>query len=229
MLPLFDNLRNVTLAAVMVRMLLAVLCGGLIGVERTYKRRPAGFRTHILICLGASMTTLTSQYLYLNMHYFTDMARLGAQVIAGIGFIGAGTIIVTKRHRVKGLTTAAGLWLTAIIGLCCGAGFYEGAIMATLLDLIAELWFSKLEYRMLADSREITLYVGYQAKESLDALVRYFQTVNVRITDMEITRNNDEQKTPCVVLTLQMNPTVSLDGVIRGIYHLPGISSVEEL
>ena len=73
------------------------------------------------------------------------------------------------------------------------------------------------------------LYVGYQAKESLDALVRYFQTVNVRITDMEITRNNDEQKNPCVVLTLQMNPTVSLDGVIRGIYHLPGISSVEEL
>ena len=76
MLPLFDNLRNVTLAAVMVRMLLAVLCGGLIGVERTYKRRPAGFRTHILICLGASMTTLTSQYLFLNLHYYTDMARL---------------------------------------------------------------------------------------------------------------------------------------------------------
>ena len=97
MLPLFDNLRNVTLAAVMVRMLLAVLCGGLIGVERTYKRRPAGFRTHILICLGASMTTLTSQYLFLNLHYYTDMARLGAQVVAGIGFIGAGTIVVTRQ------------------------------------------------------------------------------------------------------------------------------------
>ena len=94
-------------------MLLAVVCGGIIGIEREFKRRPAGFRTHILICLGAAMTTLTSQYLYLCMGQYTDMARLGAQVVAGIGFIGAGTIIVTRRQRVKGLTTAAGLWAAA--------------------------------------------------------------------------------------------------------------------
>lgn len=229
MLHFLDPFRDFTLTSVAIRMLLTVICGGLIGIERAFKRRSAGFRTHILICLGAAMATMTSLYLVLVMHYYTDLGRLGAQVIAGIGFIGAGTIIVTKRHRVKGLTTAAGLWVTAIIGLCCGAGFYEGAITATLLDLIAELWLSKLEYRMLADSREITLYVGYKEKESLDSLVRYFQTVNVRITDMEITRNNDAEKSPCVVLTLQMNPTVSLDGVVRGIYRLPGISSVEEL
>ena len=92
MLPIFDGLRDVTLASVTTRMLLAVLCGGLIGIERAYKRRPAGFRTHILICLGAAITTLTSQFLYLNLHYYTDMARLGAQVVAGIGFIGAGSI-----------------------------------------------------------------------------------------------------------------------------------------
>ena len=96
MLPIFDGLRDVTLASVTTRMLLAVLCGGLIGIERAYKRRPAGFRTHILICLGAAITTLTSQFLYLNLHYYTDMARLGAQVVAGIGFIGAGTIVVTR-------------------------------------------------------------------------------------------------------------------------------------
>ena len=76
MLSIFDGLRDVTLLSITVRMLLAVICGGIIGIEREYKRRPAGFRTHILICLGAAMTTLTSQYLYLNMHYFTDMARL---------------------------------------------------------------------------------------------------------------------------------------------------------
>ena len=77
MLPIFDGLRDVTLASVTTRMLLAVLCGGLIGIERAYKRRPAGFRTHILICLGAAITTLTSQFLYLNLHYYTDMAPLG--------------------------------------------------------------------------------------------------------------------------------------------------------
>ena len=127
MLSVFDGLRDVTTLSVFVRLACALICGGIIGIERSYKRRPAGFRTHILICIGAAITTLTSQYLYLNMHYFTDMARLGAQVVAGIGFIGAGTIIVTKRQRVKGLTTAAGLWTSAIIGLTFGGGFYEGA------------------------------------------------------------------------------------------------------
>ena len=96
MLSCLDPLRELTLLSVTVRMVLASLCGGLIGVEREYKRRPAGFRTHILICLGAAMTTLTSQYLCMA-HYYTDAARLGAQVIAGVGFIGAGTIIVTRR------------------------------------------------------------------------------------------------------------------------------------
>ena len=126
MLPIFDGLRDVTMASITLRMVLATICGGIIGVEREYKRRPAGFRTHILICLGAAMTTLTSQYLCMA-HYYTDAARLGAQVIAGVGFIGAGTIIVTRRQRVKGLTTAAGLWASAIVGLSIGAGFYEGA------------------------------------------------------------------------------------------------------
>ena len=78
MLSIFDSLRDVNMVSVTVRMVLAVLCGGIIGIEREYKRRPAGFRTHILICLGAAMTTLTSQFLYLELHYYTDMARLGA-------------------------------------------------------------------------------------------------------------------------------------------------------
>ena len=117
MLTFFDFIRDMTVPAVAIRVVISVICGGVIGLEREYKRRPAGFRTHILICLGAAMTTLTGQFLVLVMHSNTDMSRLGAQVVAGIGFIGAGCIIVTKRRRVKGLTTAAGLWATAIVGL----------------------------------------------------------------------------------------------------------------
>lgn len=117
MLHCFDPIRTLSFWAILVRLTLAVICGGVIGAERETKRRPAGFRTHILICLGAAITTLTSQYLLLSLHLFTDVARLGAQVISGIGFIGAGTIIVTRDKRVKGLTTAAGLWAAAIIGL----------------------------------------------------------------------------------------------------------------
>lgn len=108
------------------RMLIASVCGGVIGMERSYKGHSAGFRTHILICLGASITTLTSQYLVTDLHYYTDIARLGAQVIAGIGFIGAGTIIVSRSKKIHGLTTAAGMWTTAVIGLASGAGFILG-------------------------------------------------------------------------------------------------------
>ena len=133
MLSCFDFAREMNFWAIAVRMVLAVVCGGLIGIEREYKRRPAGFRTHILICLGAAITTLTSQFLYLKLNLYTDVARLGAQVVAGIGFIGAGTIIVTNRQRVKGLTTAAGLWTSALIGLVrhiCDANGARGGASA---------------------------------------------------------------------------------------------------
>ena len=110
MLSIFDGLRDITLASVAFRLILSTLCGGIVGMEREFKRRSAGFRTHILICLGAAMTTLTSEFWLVYMRYYLDAARLGAGVVAGMGFIGAGTIIVTRRPRVKGLTTDAGLW-----------------------------------------------------------------------------------------------------------------------
>lgn len=119
MTEFIQTIKGVGLAGVVVRMFLAVLCGGIIGLERESKRRSAGFRTHTLICIGATLTTLTSQYL-MGLGLTTDPARLGAQVIAGMGFIGAGAIIVTSRRQVKGLTTAAGLWTSAIIGLAIG-------------------------------------------------------------------------------------------------------------
>ncbi len=172
MLSVFDGLRSVTTLSVFVRLACAFICGGIIGIERSYKRRPAGFRTHILICIGAAITTLTSQYLYLNMHYFTDMARLGAQVVAGIGFIGAGTIIVTKRQNVKGLTTAAGLWTSAIIGLAFGGGFYEGGILATGFIMLAEQVFSRLEYRVLEHVPEINVYMEYEDKTVFPYVMR---------------------------------------------------------
>mgnify|MGYP000830799762 FL=1 len=148
MLHCFDPIRTLSFWAILVRLTLAVVCGGVIGAERETKRRPAGFRTHILICLGAAITTLTSQYLLLSLHLFTDVARLGAQVISGIGFIGAGTIIVTRDKRVKGLTTAAGLWAAAIIGLVCGAGYVECAVFATLVVLVVELVLIRLEFKL---------------------------------------------------------------------------------
>ena len=231
MLSIFDGLRDMTMASLCVRMLLAVVCGGIIGVEREYKRRPAGFRTHILICLGASMTTLTSQYLFLVMNYFTDIARLGAQVVAGIGFIGAGTIIVTRRQRVKGLTTAAGLWAVAIVGLCLGGGFYEGGIAATLLVLLAELFFSRLEYRILDNTPEINLYLEYTGKPVLDEVLKLFREKGVKVLNLEITRSAEsgEKRNACAIFSLRLPKKVRADQLKMELTSTEGIINVEEL
>ena len=230
MLSIFDSLRDVNMVSVTVRMILAVLCGGIIGIEREYKRRPAGFRTHILICLGAAMTTLTSQYLYLNMHYYTDMARLGAQVVAGIGFIGAGAIIVTRRQRVKGLTTAAGLWASAIIGLALGGGFYEGGIAATVLILLAELLFSKLEYRMLENAPEINLYMEYTDRSCLEQVLKLYREKNVKVLNMEITRSTGSEKhNACAIFSLRLNKKCKVEQLLAKVSGTEGVVSVEEL
>ena len=223
-------LRELTLASLSLRMLLAAICGGLIGIEREYKRRPAGFRTHILICLGACMTTLTSQFLYLELHYYTDMARLGAQVVAGVGFIGAGTIIVTQHQRVKGLTTAAGLWASAIIGLAIGGGFYEGALFATFLIILAELLFSKLEYRMLENAPEINLYMEYTDRTCLEQVLKLYREKNVKVLNMEITRaTGSEHHNACAIFSLRLNKRCKVELLLDAIHRVEGVAAVEEL
>ena len=230
MLSVFDSLRDVNMVSVTVRMFLAVLCGGIIGIEREYKRRPAGFRTHILICLGAAMTTLTSQFLYLELHYYTDMARLGAQVVAGVGFIGAGTIIVTRRQRVKGLTTAAGLWAAAIVGQAIGDGFYEGGLFTTALILLAELLFSKLEYRMLENAPEINLYMEYTDRSCLEQVLKLYREKNVKVLNMEITRaTGSEHHNACAIFSLRLNKKCKVELLLDAIHRVEGVAAVEEL
>lgn len=230
MLTIFDGLREVSILSVAVRMCLAVICGGIIGMEREYKRRPAGFRTHILICLGAAMTTMTSQFLYLYMNYFTDMARLGAQVVAGMGFIGAGTIIVTRRQRVKGLTTAAGLWTAAIVGLSLGGGFYEGGIFATILILLAEMIFSKLEYRMLENAPEINLYMEYKDRNCLERVLQLYRDHELKVLNLEITRaTGSEEHNACAIFTLRLNKRCKAEQLVNEIGSTPGVITVEEL
>ena len=230
MLSLVDGLRDVTMASVTLRMTLAVICGGIIGIEREFKRRPAGFRTHILICLGAAMTTLTSQYLYLVLGQYTDLARMGAQVVAGIGFIGAGTIIVTRRQRVKGLTTAAGLWASAIIGLSLGAGFYEGGLFATVLILIAELVFSRLEFRMLENATEVNLYVEYSGGDTLDALLREFRERGLKILNMGIIHSHsNEEHNACAIFTLRLHKGLDIDVIQQEIRAASGVVTVREI
>lgn len=230
MLPIFNPYRALTDTALLLRMVLAFLCGGIIGMEREYKRRPAGFRTHILICMGAAMTTLTSQHLALHTGFSLDIARLGAQVIAGIGFIGAGTIIVTKRQRVKGLTTAAGLWVSAIIGLALGLGFYEAGIIVTVLVLLAEVPFSLLEYRIASGAPELNLYIGCTGTDALHRVETYLQENGVRIMNTEIFRTaEDAEHAVAAILLLRFKKKAPREELIHTLLRSEGVTEVYEL
>lgn len=231
MLEIFDFQRtgNIDVLTVSVRLIVALICGGIIGIERERKQRPAGFRTHILICIGAAMTTLTSQYISFELQATTDLARLGAQVIAGIGFIGAGTIIVTKRKNVKGLTTAAGLWASAIVGLCAGAGFIEGSLITTVIIVIAELFLSRFEYFMISNSRTINIFVEYNDQSMLTTIIDTVKENSSYIRDIEITKSSNEVTNSCAIFSLQMPRKTSHDKMLNEIANLDGVVSVEEL
>jgi putative Mg2+ transporter-C (MgtC) family protein len=200
-LAFLDPIRDLTDWAVVLRMLLSAAAGGAIGLEREFRRRPAGFRTHILICLGACITTMTSQYLLLRMHYYTDITRLGAQVIAGIGFVGAGAIMVTRRRQVKGLTTAAGLWVSAIIGLSFGAGFYEGGAYAAMLLLLAELLLTRFEYRSLRYISRQSICIEYEARCQLDDFLSMLERNRIRLSHLEINRSGSSY---CAIAAIRL-------------------------
>lgn len=184
--------RELTRLSMIFRILTAVICGGIVGLEREVKHRPAGFRTHILICMGAAVTTMTSQYLYLVAGYYTDIARLGAQVIAGIGFIGAGTIIMTGQNHIRGLTTAAGLWCSAIIGLAAGAGFIEGAVFGTAIILLAELVLIRIEGKILAKSRAFRVFVEYKHSLDLAHILQTAKAAGGTMDNIEVTHNLED-------------------------------------
>lgn len=231
MLHIFDFAREMTFLGVAFRMVLAAVCGGVIGLEREYKRRPAGFRTHILICLGACTAVLTNLYLYQVLHLFTDVSRLGAQVIAGIGFIGAGTIIVTRRQRVKGLTTAAGLWTSAIIGLTVGAGYVECALFATFMVLVAELLLIKIEYRFARKINDVNLFIEYGHSVSIEDIIGIVKSLKINMTTLEINRISGENDTHryCAVMGVEISKEKLDQQLIESINQLEDIISIEEI
>lgn len=146
---------------VMIRILLAAIAGGVVGVERGLHGRAAGMRTHMMVCIGSALTTLLGVY---NVEVlgvtWADPMRVGAQVISGVGFLGAGTILLKRgSSQISGLTTAAGLWATAVIGLAMGVGFYEGALLTTCAVLVAFTIVAHLESRMSSKRQRLFVYL----------------------------------------------------------------------
>lgn len=153
-----------------VRIVLAALLGALIGLERGRKHMPAGVRTHTLVCVAAALVMVTNEQLILA-HGTGDPTRMGAQVISGIGFLGAGTILTDRQNRIKGLTTAAGLWASACIGLAVGGGFYVGGIVATLLILVIFTKLIDVEHHLVIRSRVMDLNVSFDSAKNLNHFI----------------------------------------------------------
>lgn len=221
--------RGTGIVGVFVRFAFALVCGGVIGLEREYKRRGAGFRTHTLICIGASITTLTGLYLY-NEGFTLDPFRIGAQVISGMGFIGAGTIIVTARRKVKGLTTAAGLWTSAIIGLAIGAGYYEAAIIGVVLILFAEILLVKFEHFIISTAKLMNVYIEFEAPAVLDSILESLSSEALTVTDIEFNKIPSQAGEKCnVVFTIRFKKRRHHVNITSQISSISGVISVEEL
>ena len=178
------ELREVTLLAVVVRIVLAILIGGLIGLERELKNRPAGLRTYMVVSLGACLIMLTNQYVC-QVFSTGDPVRMGAQVVSGIGFLGAGTIMVTRRNQIKGLTTAAGLWTAAGVGLAIGVGFYEAAIIGGVAVYVIMTLMQVIDKKVQRKSRSLELYVELAREYPLGEFLRELRGRGIDISDIQ--------------------------------------------
>jgi len=233
---LFDYLQQWNGASVAFRLILAMFAGGAVGMERGKKHRAAGFRTHMLVCMGAALSILLGQYLVhtakevWNIGYVPDVSRFGAQVINGIGFLAAGTIIVTGKQEVKGLTTAAGLWASACMGLTIGAGYYACVIAALLAILFAVQLLPFLETWVLVKARNINLYIEFESLADLGEIIGCIKAQNVRIYEMEIDHadTSNGQKTGAF-FALRMDERQLHTKFILNLSELDCIHSVEEL
>lgn len=177
-------LNDLNVITILIRLFLAIICGGLLGVERAIKHHAAGFRTYIIVCVGATIAMLTNEFITQTVGS-GDAARLGAQVISGIGFLGAGTIIVTSRNTIRGLTTAAGLWGCGCLGLAIGVGFYALALLGTLILAIVFAILPTIEKLFTTRSRYFEIHIEFDTRENLKQFVSFARGNNFQISSIE--------------------------------------------
>ena len=177
-------LRELNLESVTVRLLLAMIVGGVIGLERGKQGRAAGMRTHTLVCLGATLCAIIG--VYSASCNGGDPLRVAAQVVSGIGFLGVGTILIKGRFQITGLTTAAGLWCAAAIGLALGLGYYEGALITFVLAVLTVTVVHKLEYTINRKYTRFGIYVEIRSNADVRRTIDFMQA-NLRVSDIQVT------------------------------------------
>lgn len=221
-------MEEINTISVSVRLILSLLCGGILGIERGRKKRPAGFRTYMLVCMGSALVMITNQYIS-QIYGSTEITRMGAQVVSGIGFLGAGTIMVTGRNQVKGLTTAAGLWAVACVGLAIGIGFYSGAIISCVLILFIMTILHKLDSFMVSKSKIIDLFIEFSNLGDLAILMNVAKNSNMKVSNIEITKTDTTNEGAIVLLSIKTSEVKNHYEVIHLLSCISGINHIEEI
>ena len=225
-----NYLREVNTVSIILRLALATICGGILGAERGRKNRPAGFRTHILVCIGATMVMITSQYMTDILKIATDASRMGAQVISGIGFLGAGTIIVVGKNEVKGLTTAAGLWSCACMGLAIGIGFYEGAIISCVFLIGVLTLLHKLDLHSRTHSKILDIYAELKDITGVTNFMETIKSDGTKISNIEIKKSNENDRHIIgLTMTLTLASKIDHSEYILKLHTIENVCSVEEI
>ena len=222
-------IREVTYLAVALRIFSAVLIGGLLGLERGLKNRAAGLRTYMLVCVGACIIMLTNQYIF-QAFGSGDPVRMGAQVVSGIGFLGAGTIIVTHRNQIKGLTTAAGLWSSAGVGLALGIGFYEAAVAGAVAIFVIMTLLQRMDDRMHRKNRTLEIYLELSSETSLGDFLRQVREMNVEISSVQREQDADSDTGVRAYIALIKTKSRRVHAeLLNDLQQITGVVYLEEL
>lgn len=223
------TIRELTLGGIILRILVSVVLGGIIGLERGMKNRPAGLRTYMLVCLGSCVVMLINQYTT-QVFGTGDPVRLGAQVISGIGFLGAGTIVVTSHNQIKGLTTAAGLWASACIGLAIGIGLYEVALIAGLCVFLVLTLLHEMDYFMRSRTRTLDAYIELDQTITLGKFIRNIREHGLEISNIhrvqDVTYDSDVIS---FTATIKGQKKTHQDELLRLIRKIEGVKYLEGL
>lgn len=223
------QVREVTYIAIAIRIAVAVILGGIIGLERGLKNRPAGLRTYMLVCVGACLIMVTNQYIY-QVFGTGDPVRMGAQVVSGIGFLGAGTIVVTKRNQIKGLTTAAGLWAAAAVGLSIGIGLYEAAVIGGVVIFIVLSLIHSWDNKMRQNSKMVEIYIELTRTINLGDFLRKIREMDLEIESIQTEQESaieDGKRSYIIILKAKRKRNHEI--LFQNIRDIEGVDYVEGL
>lgn len=212
----------------LLRITLAGALGALIGLERQLRAKEAGLRTHILVGIGSAMFMIVSKYGFEDLltleHVSFDPSRVSAQVVSGMGFLGAGTIMIQK-HMVKGLTTAAGMWVTASIGLVIGSGLYEVGIYGTLVTLVVLEIFRQLSDRLIGQHHFVSIKLPSQ---SVPGILIAMQKLKLDPMNLSVEQNHDNGEVDCeLTLEIMLLPKRNLSQIYDALLKVEGVHKLE--